>query len=407
MIGILNYLIQNTILFTIFWLLFVSISKNNTFFTLNRFFLVGLAIVTAFIPLLQVETTTQILPKVVLSEVTITNNYSSPNGNTPFKFNMANTIFFAYALGLLLSVFFFTLKFKRIIRLKKSSSFVSSHLAVLPVDSPLQAFTFLNTIYIHPSITSPDREVILRHESVHVKQRHYIDLMLFEILCCIFWFNPLYRWAKINLMATHEFIADELACGNNRLEYSQLLVTNALKLPASFFNSFSQTNNLKRRLIMLTTKKSNQSKRIAYLAAVPLCLTALFFQSFQLKMAEIPQVQFTSNPDLNLKNEVSKPKTGDKNAEFKGGFNELSKYLSSSILYPEEAKKQKIEGKVIIEFTVSKDGKINDPILKKGVHKLLDDEALRVVAAMPDWEPAISNGKKANSQMVLPIAFKL
>jgi len=91
-------------------------------------------------------------------------------------------------------------------------------------------------------------------------------------------------------------------------------------------------------------------------------------------------------------------------AEFPGDLNE---YLAKNIQYPALAKENKIEGKVIIQFIITKDGKITNAEVIKKAGWGLDQEAQRVIRNMPNWTPAKQNGKPVNLRYTLPIHFKL
>ena len=97
--------------------------------------------------------------------------------------------------------------------------------------------------------------------------------------------------------------------------------------------------------------------------------------------------------------------------EFPGGEVELEKFLKDNIVYPKEAKEAAIEGRVMVRFTINKDGTISDVTVARSPHKLLSDEAVRVIQAMPKWIPGkqfINNEwEPANVRFVLPIDFKL
>ena len=94
-------------------------------------------------------------------------------------------------------------------------------------------------------------------------------------------------------------------------------------------------------------------------------------------------------------------------AEFPGGSLALMKWLNSNLRYPKAARKNKIQGRVIVKFTVEKDGTIIDPQVVRGVDPDLDKEALRVIRSMPKWEPGKINGVPATTYFNLPINFKL
>lgn len=93
--------------------------------------------------------------------------------------------------------------------------------------------------------------------------------------------------------------------------------------------------------------------------------------------------------------------------EFIGGDGKLYEYLSETTKYPELAKTAGIQGKVFVQFIVDKNGKVKNVKILHGINSLLDNEALRVVAAMPDWKPGKQHGKPVPVIYNLPISFKL
>ena len=93
--------------------------------------------------------------------------------------------------------------------------------------------------------------------------------------------------------------------------------------------------------------------------------------------------------------------------EFPGGSDAMMKYLSENIKYPEEAKDKGISGRVFLSFVIEKDGAVSDVKVAKGIGKLCDDEAVRVVKAMPKWKPGLMKGKPVRVSYMLPIFFKL
>jgi protein TonB len=93
--------------------------------------------------------------------------------------------------------------------------------------------------------------------------------------------------------------------------------------------------------------------------------------------------------------------------EFPGGFGEMDKILVGMLKYPEIAKEADIEGIVYIEFVVEKNGMITDITLKRGIGGGCDEEAIRVVKAMPPWNPGKQNGNPVRVKCTLPIKFTL
>lgn len=92
---------------------------------------------------------------------------------------------------------------------------------------------------------------------------------------------------------------------------------------------------------------------------------------------------------------------------FPGGMGELMKYLGSNIKYPPVAQENGIQGRVIIQFVVEKDGSVANPQVVKGVDPSLDKEALRVVKAMPKWNPGKQRGKAVRVKYTVPVTFRL
>ena len=92
---------------------------------------------------------------------------------------------------------------------------------------------------------------------------------------------------------------------------------------------------------------------------------------------------------------------------FPGGSQALISFLRENTKYPEQAKKDSIEGRVVVAFIIDTDGSITDPEVVRGVHPLLDAEALRVVKLMPKWEPGTENGTPVKVKYNLPISFKM
>ena len=99
--------------------------------------------------------------------------------------------------------------------------------------------------------------------------------------------------------------------------------------------------------------------------------------------------------------------TVDQLPEFPGGMPALIEYLQTNIKYPKDAEKQKVEGRVLVQFVVETDGSISDVKVAKEVFPSLDAEGIRVVQAMPKWTPGKHKGKIVRVQYTLPIVFSL
>lgn len=97
----------------------------------------------------------------------------------------------------------------------------------------------------------------------------------------------------------------------------------------------------------------------------------------------------------------------DQLPEYPGGLEKLKQFVAENVSYPEEAKKEGIQGKVFVSFTINKKGEVVDAEIAEGVDSFLDKEALRVVEAMPVWTPGKKDGHLVSVRLTLPVEFKL
>lgn len=93
--------------------------------------------------------------------------------------------------------------------------------------------------------------------------------------------------------------------------------------------------------------------------------------------------------------------------EFPGGMMECMKFLAKNIKYPVECMKQGIQGRIIVQFIVDKNGKVRKPKVVHGAHPDLNKEALRVTRLMPKWKPGKVKGENVTCRFTIPITFSL
>jgi periplasmic protein TonB len=94
-------------------------------------------------------------------------------------------------------------------------------------------------------------------------------------------------------------------------------------------------------------------------------------------------------------------------AVFIGGDTEMMKWIYANIKYPKDARENGIQGRVIVDFIIEKDGSISDPQVLKGIDESLDAESIRVIKELPKFYPGYHNGVKVRCYHVMPISFKL
>ncbi|MFW6371642.1 MAG: energy transducer TonB [Bacteroidota bacterium] len=95
----------------------------------------------------------------------------------------------------------------------------------------------------------------------------------------------------------------------------------------------------------------------------------------------------------------------DQRPEYPGGIEKMKQFISENVSYPEEAKKEGIQGRVYVSFTINKKGEVVDTEVAKGVHSTLDAEALRVLESMPKWTPGKKDGRAVNVRATVPVQF--
>src|SRR5690606_37368042 len=154
-------------------------------------------------------------------------------------------------------------------------------LYVVEVLNSSTAFSFLNYVFLGNLIKTHEKATILKHEMVHVKQKHSLDLLFFEILRIPFWFNPLVYVFQNRMVELHEFMADAHAVKNqNKLQYYQNLLSQVFGVEKiSFINPFDKQSLIKKRIVMLQKSKSKQLNLLKYALLIPLVLGMLVYSS--------------------------------------------------------------------------------------------------------------------------------
>ncbi|MAZ27435.1 MAG: blaR1 peptidase M56 [Cytophagaceae bacterium] len=183
----------------------------------------------------------------------------------------------AYILGMLGSVLLFARKYNSITRYFRFKR--KDDKSIIHIPNSTTAFTFFNTIFLGEKIDALSRKQILKHEQVHVSQKHGLDLLFFEFLKVAMWFNPVIYAYQKTIAELHEFIADEKAAKTYKTDYlNQLLNTAFGTQQVSFINTFFNHSLTKKRIIMLRSNSKKISK-LKYLLILPLLGVMLFVAS--------------------------------------------------------------------------------------------------------------------------------
>ncbi len=374
----MNAAILSIIVFAILFIAYKTILSSSKQFKLNRIILISLpllALVASQVNFSFFSVSSEsayMLPEV---KANVSNQIAS------IETEHIDIIWTIYLIGVILFSGLFLFKLYRTIRQQDT----------------VAGFSFLNKFYVNESLNDETKDAILSHEKLHAEKLHSIDILLLELIKIAFWFNPLYSFYMKTVRLNHEFEADHYAAQAHE-NYSKILVSQQFNVDYALLGHSFSKSNLKQRLIMIESKKKSIRLRHYLLFA---CLAGASVTA----NAWIPEVT------EKIKTNYHKSSDDDKNAngpKFKGGTEAMFEYMAKEIKYPKSAKKEGIEGKVLVAFIVDEDGSVKDVTVKKSSdNKDLDKEAVRAVKAMPKWNPGTKEGKAAAFEMMLPVVFKL
>lgn len=271
-------------------------------------------------------------------------------------------------------------------------------------------FSWLGRVVLSSADDGPLTDCILAHERAHAALGHSFDLLLVELFLCFQWFNPAAWWLKKDLRLVHEYEADRyvLASGFDARAYQLLLIRKSVG--PKLYNMVHSFNNysLKKRITMMMKRKSKFWTQAKSLYVLPLSGFVLaLFACVDGKKPTVEESQSVETREMTVKEQPDDSVASYVDPSFPGGDVACMKWLSENVKYPAEAVEKGIKGRVIVQFVVTKDGKITDAEVARSVDPLLDAEALRAIRSMPDWEPAQRDGQNITVKYTLPITFSL
>ena len=422
---LLLYIVKVNIALAVFYLLYVLLLRNDTFIKLRRYYFLSTIIFSLLYPLFTVAAlgnliefksktptteTSVFVENITVGEMIIDNSEVT---TTPIDWTVvAKNI-------LLLGILFFSLRFVwqlySIVHIKSRSEKKSLFgYLIYHLKDKIAPFSFFDWIFIHTEKHSDEElKQILLHEQTHVQQRHSIDVMLIEMVRILFWYNPVVWLMKRDITINLEYLADNavLQEGINTREYQyHLLQLTYQDTAVQIVNNFN-VSQLKQRIIMMNSNKSPMRKLAKYLSVLPLILLLITANSVYAHSNETQEQQKEITPPQDPQKKEKKSEelfvVVEVEPQFPGGIEALMKFLGDSIKYPADAKKNKIEGRVISNFVVNIDGSVSEAVIVGGIDPLLDAEALRVISLMPNWEPGMHRGEKIRVRFTLPIVFSL
>lgn len=409
-----TYLFTATLLLAAMLLVYWLVFQHDKLLHFNRYYLLATLVLPWVAPLLPNPITSTPLPAeiftVTLPPITLTG--SDMGGAPPSATQMLRLIWIG---GMAVSSVLLGWRvFHLYQRIRNSAVYSIGGLRLIATDGPI--FSFGKAIFAPPALLEDLHHPVMRHEIAHVRQWHTLDILLGELVTIVLWFHPLVHGAKKAIKANHEYLADAAALQAqdiNQKTYSEIMIQHATRPVAHSLGNYFSTSQIKKRMIMVHKQLSLRNawwKRMLLLPVLGLIMLwacdpaknttpvadGAVIEDGKPAKAQPIQMQYDSIYQV-----------VEKMPEFKGGMDALIKYFSDNLQYPQDYKGKDISVSVFTSFVISKEGKVtNAEIIKNDGPEAFSAEALRVLAAMPDWHPGRQDGETVPVKYVLPIRFE-
>ena len=293
MLLIYQYLIKFSISLAIVYLFYHFLLRRLTFYTSNRWYLLLYSASSFLIPLINVSS---LLEKRELQSDNIVqfiaafpstskvNQEVLTHSSSYFLMKeIGEWLLIIFAMGVLFMLGRLILQYFSLLKVKKNSTLLfKDNVAIFQVNKPIIPFSIGNSIFINQHLHNEEElKEIIRHEFIHVKQKHSIDILLGELLCVFNWYNPfawmIRRAIRINL----EFITDNkvLESGLDKKEYQRLLLK-VIGISQFSLSTPFNFSSLKKRIAMMNKKATAKVQLLRLLLLLPvLTVILLAFRS--------------------------------------------------------------------------------------------------------------------------------
>lgn len=416
------YTLLSSVCWSVFLLFYILVLRKETFYGANRFYLLGTLLVSLVLPLGYFFQSMIAVPEPMISYTLPLNEVivSLENAEVPQSLWSWSYLWYVYYIGIGVATMKFAVGLVQIRafhvsgikQMKDGITYVYNDRKHLP-------FSFFKRIYLSRNYTiKGDLEQIIRHEMVHIRQWHSLDVMVVEILQIVFWFNPLLKWYKQAIKENHEYIADADVVENKNIEAYCSLLLNHICTPyrMTITNQFFQ-KQIKNRIMMMKMKQSQRVRRLKYVAVVPMVLLLSMFilacnqEDTTTQVAVEQEEKIYKTADELPRFPGCEDEIGDVESKEQCAQNKLLQYIYSNLKYPTDARDKGIEGMSVVQFVVDTNGKLLDIHNVRSIGGGCDEEVVRVIKnmnSMPDhWTPGKNNGKPVKVMFTLPVRFKL
>ena len=275
MMNWLYYLLEANLYLAVFYGFYRMFLHGETFYQLNRYYLLFTPVLAFLLPLFQIGYLNSLMaPRQTQASIAIQYVEALPANavTSPVATSADNTLLLFYLLVAgcflvrfvisLCSVFMMAAGCHR----SRTRGVIQVHIG--PMDT---AFSFFNLLFIPPGYDK--QEIIVEHEMVHIRQKHSLDILFFEILVILNWFNPLCWLIRRDIKLVHEYIADEATTNHGlpKHEYALFLIRHSFgTLPNPLTSQMFNQSILKNRISMLNKKRSAGRARLRLLYVLPL-----------------------------------------------------------------------------------------------------------------------------------------
>jgi hypothetical protein len=282
------FFIQSAVALLLFYLIYWFFLRKETYYNANRFFLLFAILVSTLMPLFPIHYNVFVDGGISQTNAFVDISkalkgiqpYEGSGFNTGFSLSIMEASLITYLTGVV--IFMLRLLIQTgilILLLIKNKTKSIQGLRIVESEKYGIPFSFFNFVYINPKFHNKDvLPEILAHEKVHIREKHWVDLIIIELLTVILWFNPIIWFFEHSIKLNHEFLADRgvISKGNHIGKYQALLVNQLMGMQI-----IRLTNNLNysinsNRLKMMTKQKTNKIKTIKLVWALPVIALLLF-----------------------------------------------------------------------------------------------------------------------------------
>lgn len=351
---------------------------NTKQFLVKRIILISTPVILTFASLVTIQTGVEIIP---LDNIAF-DTYDSRSSSSAKGIDINQIVWIIYLVGLIVSAISKGIGLIRLNLLFSKGNIVNriGNIGIY-INKKNYNFSFFNKILIDDKLTQYEKHKVIDHELIHIEKNHSIDNLIFTLYEVILWFNPIVYLMHKELRMTHEFEVDNELCSSE----FEIISPNTKRMIYSTIANNYTFNNIKRRLEM---RKNNNNRKLPILYAI---MTTIILSTMM--------IIGTNNTYAGDKTEVTKQPS------YNG---DMMSTLVENIKYPKSAFEDGIEGRTIVQLTISKEGTIkNTSVAQSSGNKELDEEAMRAAEFLKEWTPGEKDGKKIDVAVQIPIKFKL